>query len=151
VIKHRAYAQDIQTVIGGKATHPVCGLPGGVSKAISEEERREIEKMAESSVTFAQYTLNLFNEIVLKNKKYVELILSDAYKHRTYYMGTVDNNNNVYVAGITRSGNAIATLGAHQTVIGGNTDAFVVKFTSSGDRIWGTYYGGLWTKARATV
>ena len=95
VIKHRAFGQKIIAMIGGKATHPVCGLPGGVSKAISEEERKEIERMAESSVKFAQFTLNVFNDIVLKNKKYVDLILSDSYKHRTYYMGMVDQNNNV--------------------------------------------------------
>jgi len=95
VIKHRAYGQKITAMIGGKATHPVCGLPGGMSKAISEEERAEIEKMAESSVKFAQFTLQVFNDIVLKNKKYVDVILSDAYKHRTYYMGTVDDNNKV--------------------------------------------------------
>jgi len=87
VIKHRAYGQKITAMIGGKATHPVCGLPGGMSKAISEEERAEIEKMAESSVKFAQFTLQVFND--------VDLILSDAYKHRTYYMGTVDDNNKV--------------------------------------------------------
>jgi F420-non-reducing hydrogenase large subunit len=95
VIKHRAYGQKITAMIGGKATHPVCGLPGGMSKAISEEERAEIEKMAESSVKFAQFTLQVFNDIVLKNKKYVDVILSDAYKMRTYYMGTVDDNNKV--------------------------------------------------------
>jgi F420-non-reducing hydrogenase large subunit len=95
VIKHRAYGQKITAMIGGKATHPVCGLPGGMSKAISEEERAEIEKMAESSVKFAQFTLQVFNDIVLKNKKYVDVILSDAYKMRTYYMGTVDENNKV--------------------------------------------------------
>ena len=95
VIKHRAYGQKITAMIGGKATHPVCGLPGGVSKAISEEERQEIEKMAESSVNFAKFTLNVFNDVVLKNKKYVDLILSDSYKHRTYYMGTVDDDNKV--------------------------------------------------------
>ncbi|MDQ1280139.1 MAG: F420-non-reducing hydrogenase large subunit [Thermoproteota archaeon] len=95
VIKHRAYGQKITAIIGGKATHPVCGLPGGVSKAISEEERQEIEKMAESSVKFAQFTLGIFNDIVLKNKTYLDLILSDAYKHRTYYMGIVDENNKV--------------------------------------------------------
>jgi len=95
VIKHRAYGQKITAMIGGKATHPVCGLPGGMSKAISEEERAEIEKMAESSVKFAQFTLQVFNDVVLKNKKYVDLILSDAYKLRTYYMGTVDENNKV--------------------------------------------------------
>jgi F420-non-reducing hydrogenase large subunit len=95
VIKHRAYGQKITAIIGGKATHPVCGLPGGMSKAISEEERQQIETMAESSVKFAQFTLQVFNDVVLKNKKYVDLILSDAYKLRTYYMGTVDENNKV--------------------------------------------------------
>jgi F420-non-reducing hydrogenase large subunit len=95
VIKHRAYGQKITAMIGGKATHPVCGLPGGMSKAISEQERAEIEKMAESSVKFAQFTLQIFNDVVLKNKKYVDVILSDAYKMRTYYMGMVDDNNKV--------------------------------------------------------
>jgi len=95
VIKHRAYGQKITAMIGGKATHPVCGLPGGMSKALTEEERAEIEKMAESSVKFAQFTLQVFNDVVLKNKKYVDLILSDAYKLRTYYMGTVDDHNKV--------------------------------------------------------
>jgi F420-non-reducing hydrogenase large subunit len=95
VIKHRAYGQKITAMIGGKATHPVCGLPGGMSRPITEEERAEIEKMSESSVKFAQFSLQVFNDIVLKNKKYVDVILSDAYKHRTYYMGTVDDNNKV--------------------------------------------------------
>jgi F420-non-reducing hydrogenase large subunit len=95
VIKHRAYGQKITALIGGKATHPVCGLPGGMSKALSEEERQEIEKMAESCVKFAQFTLQVFNDVVLKNKNYVDVILSDAYKHRTYYMGQVDGNNKV--------------------------------------------------------
>jgi F420-non-reducing hydrogenase large subunit len=95
VIKHRAYGQKITAMIGGKATHPVCGLPGGMSKALSERERQEIENMAESSVKFAQFSLQVFNDVVLKNKNYVDLILSDAYKLRTYYMGTVDENNKV--------------------------------------------------------
>jgi F420-non-reducing hydrogenase large subunit len=95
VIKHRAYGQKITAIIGGKATHPVCGLPGGMSRPITEEERVEIEKMAESSVKFAQFSLQVFDDVVLKNKKYVDLVLSDAYKLRTYYMGTVDENNKV--------------------------------------------------------
>ena len=39
VIKHRAYGQKITEIIGGKATHPVSGLPGGMSKPLSEESR----------------------------------------------------------------------------------------------------------------
>ncbi|MFQ6086441.1 MAG: Ni/Fe hydrogenase subunit alpha [Candidatus Bathyarchaeia archaeon] len=95
VIKHRAYGQKITKILGGKATHPTCGLPGGVSKGLTEEERQEIEKMAESSVEFAKFSLKIFDDVVLKNKKYVDLILSDPYTLKTYYMGLVDENNKV--------------------------------------------------------
>jgi len=95
VIKHRAYGQKITEILGGKATHPVCGLPGGISKALSEENRQEIEKMAASSLNFAKLTLNIFHDIVLGNSKYVEMIKSDAYTMKTYYMGLVDANNKV--------------------------------------------------------
>jgi F420-non-reducing hydrogenase large subunit len=95
VIKHRAYGQRIVELIGGKATHPVCGLPGGISKPLSEENRKEIEKMVTSAVDFAKFSLKLFHDIVLKNTRYVELIKSDAYTLRTYYMGLVDEHNKV--------------------------------------------------------
>jgi F420-non-reducing hydrogenase large subunit len=95
VIKHRAYGQKITEILGGKATHPVCGLPGGISKALSEENRQEIEKMAASSLNFAKLTLNIFHDIVLGNSKYVDMIKSDAYTMKTYYMGLVDANNKV--------------------------------------------------------
>jgi F420-non-reducing hydrogenase large subunit len=95
VIKHRAFGQKMTEIIGGKATHPVCALPGGISKALSEEGKAEIERMAESSVKFAQFTLKLFHDIVLGNSKYVDMILSPSYSHRTYYMGLVDEHNKV--------------------------------------------------------
>ena len=95
VIKHRAYGQRMTEIIGGKATHPVCGLPGGISKALNEESRQEIEKMAASSVEFAKFSLKLFHDIVLGNSKYVDMIKSPAYMHKTYYMGLVDENNKV--------------------------------------------------------
>ena len=95
VIKHRAYGQKITEILGGKATHPVCGLPGGISKSLSEEKRQEIEKMAASSMEFAKFTLKIFHDIVLGNSKYVDMIKSDAYTMKTYYMGMVDDDNKV--------------------------------------------------------
>lgn len=95
VLKHRAFAQQIQEIIGGKATHPVCNVPGGVSKPLKEEERREIEEKGKSLVEFATASLKLFDEVVLKNKAYVDLILSDTYRMQTYYMGLVDAQNRV--------------------------------------------------------
>jgi hypothetical protein len=54
-----------------------------------------------------------------------------------------DALGNVYMTGHTPSTSGIATTGAHQTIYGGSsTDAFLVKFNSSGVIQWGTYYGG---------
>jgi len=96
VIKHRAYGQKITGIIGGRPTHPVsAAMPGGVSKAINEEERLDIEGMLKSCHEFAKFTLKVFDDIVLKNADYVNLITSDPYNLPTYYMGTVDKNNKV--------------------------------------------------------
>ncbi|MGD0780093.1 MAG: Ni/Fe hydrogenase subunit alpha [Dehalococcoidales bacterium] len=95
VIKTRMQNHRIIHMLGGRAVHPVFGLPGGVSKVLREEERREIEQIAKESVEFARLSLKVFNDIVLKNKEYVDMIVSDVYTHRTYYMGLVDANNKV--------------------------------------------------------
>lgn len=60
-----------------------------------------------------------------------------------------DLSNNVYLVGYTDTniGTSIATPSSHQSIYGGgsggNYDAFVVKFNSSGVRQWGSYYGGV--------
>jgi F420-non-reducing hydrogenase large subunit len=103
VIKHRAYGQKITAILGGKATHPVCGLPGGVSKGLNKDEVQEIKDMVKSCTEFAKFTLKLFDDIVLKNKDYVDLIKSDPYSLKTYNMGLVDKHNKVnFYDGIIR-------------------------------------------------
>ncbi|KAA5534897.1 T9SS type B sorting domain-containing protein [Taibaiella lutea] len=68
----------------------------------------------------------------------------------TYYGGsgyeegwscTTDNIGNIYLAGMTYSSNNIAS-GGFQNIIGGSSDAFLVKFSTTGIRQWATYYGG---------
>ncbi len=95
VIKNRAYSQNIQIMIAGRSTHLVWCLPGGVSKGINEEERKKILEMAKVNLEFAKFGLKLFEDVVLKNKVYVDLILSDSYQMVTHYMGLVDRNNKV--------------------------------------------------------
>ena len=95
VIKTRMQNHRIINMLGGRAVHPVFGLPGGVSKGLNEEERKEIEQIAKDSVEFAKLSLKIFDDIVLKNKEYLDMILSDAYTHHTYYMGLVDEKNRV--------------------------------------------------------
>jgi len=95
VINTRMKNHHIIHMLGGRAVHPVFGLPGGVSKGLNEDERKEVEQTAKEAVEFAKLSLKVFDDIVLKNKEYVDMIVSDAYTHRTYYMGLVDDKNRV--------------------------------------------------------
>ncbi len=95
VINTRMKNHHVIQLLGGRPVHPVFGLPGGVSKGLNEEERKEVEQIAKESVEFAQLSLKVFDDIVLKNKAYVDMVVSDAFTHKTYYMGMVDENNKI--------------------------------------------------------
>jgi F420-non-reducing hydrogenase large subunit len=95
VLKMRADGHHLIKMIGGRGVHPNWGLPGGVSQGITEEQREEIEKLGRDAIEFAKFSLKLFDDIVLANSAYVDLITSDAYASQTYNMGTVDENNHV--------------------------------------------------------
>ncbi len=72
----------------------------------------------------------------------------------TYYGGTgtdiarglhIDATGNIFMVGWTDNSipNIMATPGSHQNVYGGGGyDAFLVKFSPAGVRLWGTQYGG---------
>ncbi|MEW5763184.1 MAG: Ni/Fe hydrogenase subunit alpha [Bacillota bacterium] len=95
VLKKRYAAVKVIEMLGGKPIHPVAALPGGWSKAVTEEERQEILALAKDMVELGQLTLKVFEDVVLKNKEYMELVTGDAYKVVCNYMGTVDDKNRV--------------------------------------------------------
>ncbi len=93
VIKARAMAQEIQQALGGRTTHLVWCLPGGVSKGLSAEELAGIRPLIASLADFAQFSLQLFRDVVLGNPAYVDLILNGPYTLDVHNMGLVDANN----------------------------------------------------------
>jgi F420-non-reducing hydrogenase large subunit len=95
VIGVRKQLRDLMGAVAGKAIHPVFGLPGGVSRALTEELRDEAVAAAARAVEFGTFALGAFRQVVLENPAYVELVTSEAYTHRTYYMGLVDEAKRV--------------------------------------------------------
>jgi F420-non-reducing hydrogenase large subunit len=95
VIRQRAISQEIQIIIGGRATHPVWNVPGGVAKALTKEEREKLRPMVVDQLAFGELGLKIFADVVLGNKAYVDLIVGDGYELVTNYMGLVDENNKV--------------------------------------------------------
>jgi F420-non-reducing hydrogenase large subunit len=93
VIKARAQAQEIQQILGGRSTHLVWCLPGGVAKGLKAEELEKIKPLVANLYDFTQFSIGLFKKAVLGNPKYVELILRGPYDLRIQSMGLVDANN----------------------------------------------------------
>lgn len=95
VIGMRRRLRELIAYFGGKVVHPVLGLPGGVSKALKLEDLPRFQALAREGIEFAEWTLQVFRQIVLGNPDYVKMITSDAFTHRTCYLGMVDAENRV--------------------------------------------------------
>lgn len=92
-----------------------------------------------------QYINSIANGIIFKFDKNGNRLWG------TYYAGTqfvyiygvkTDSQNNILITGYTGSETNISTVGSFQPNLRGSSDAFLVKFDSSGVRQWGTYFGG---------
>ncbi len=96
VMRARKEAHEIASILGGRNVHPQSTVPGGMARPITKEEQKRIQEIADYAVEFALFTLNdILKPVVLDNKEYLDLILSDSYKLVTSYMGLVDENNKV--------------------------------------------------------
>jgi F420-non-reducing hydrogenase large subunit len=95
VLAYRKYGHEIMNLVGGKCTHPVYNLPGGVSRPLTKEQRSEVEKMAKECIELGKFSLQLFEDVVLKNSAYMDIITGPIYQLKVHDMGLVDENNKV--------------------------------------------------------
>lgn len=58
-----------------------------------------------------------------------------------YVRAKTDSQSTLYLFGGTTSTTNFATSGTHQQNVAGGYDAFIMKVTKFGQKIWGTYYG----------
>lgn len=97
VIRMRKEAHEVAEMLGGKRIHPVGMLAGGQAKAVTPEMRQRLIEIGTFQVEFAKLTQQVFADIVLANPAYVELIKSEAFASRTYYISLVNEQNQVDV------------------------------------------------------
>ena len=88
VMKQRRIAQEIQALLGGHQTHVVMNIPGGVRKGLTEEQRKDIEVKAKGFVEFAKFSLKVFNDVVLANENYVDIIINGPYSLEALFNGS---------------------------------------------------------------
>jgi len=89
----RKFGQKIVEAIGGKAIHPVTGIPGGQAKRLTEEERDELLKEVDQMIEYAKNGIELIKQI---NEQYMEQIKTLGVID-TWYLGLVkDGKHNFY-------------------------------------------------------
>uniref|UniRef100_A9A8W9 Nickel-dependent hydrogenase large subunit n=1 Tax=Methanococcus maripaludis (strain C6 / ATCC BAA-1332) TaxID=444158 RepID=A9A8W9_METM6 len=92
-IAMRRVGQAIVETVGGRAIHPVTGVPGGVSKALSEEKRDELLKEIDDMIAFGQEGVALIKAL---NEKYMDVAKTLGVID-TWYLGLVkDGKHNFY-------------------------------------------------------
>jgi len=92
VINARKRNHELIKRLGGRGVHLCGALPGGWAIHLTPEQRQEFLAYAKDNIAFAQFSLKIFDDIVLNNPAYRDLLLSDLYRHETHSMGTVDGN-----------------------------------------------------------
>jgi len=62
----RKAGQHIVSVVGGRASHPVTAIPGGMSKGITREQRDEMLKMVHGGLDDAVYAAGIARESTMR-------------------------------------------------------------------------------------
>lgn len=98
-IKNRKYITQIEEIVGGRTIHPVFGLPGGVSRGITKEEKSTIENILSDWIAYAKNSIEEFEKLFTKELP----SLSNIYYSRSHSMSLVDAEGHVaYYDGIVR-------------------------------------------------
>ncbi len=117
------------------------------------QQKAPISFQATDKFVHSRFVLNKNIVSLACNYDATQLLTIDpVIEWSTYYGGsgteyidpstTIDIDGNSYLVGGTNSTSGIAQLG-FQNASGGLLDAYVVKFDKLGNRLWGTYFGGL--------
>ncbi|WP_456418931.1 Ni/Fe hydrogenase subunit alpha [Methanocaldococcus infernus] len=93
----RRFGQKIVSFVGGKPIHPITGIPGGISKKLSEEERDELLKEIDTIIEYSKNAVEVVKSILEKNKELLKLGTID-----TWYLGLVKNGEHEFYDGTLR-------------------------------------------------
>jgi len=73
----------------------VLALPGGVAKGVTSEMQQRLIEIGQDMVEFGQFSLKLWKDAVLGDAEFRDMVMGEAYYHRTHNMGMVDENNQI--------------------------------------------------------
>jgi len=92
VVKCRHMAAKMLEMIAGKAIHPAAAVPGGFSRPLLEEERKELREMADELLDFSKFSISFAKESLFS--KYLDMVNSLGVI-KTGFLGTVKEDGSL--------------------------------------------------------
>ena len=89
VVHNRHLGSKMLNIVTGKSIHPVTAVPGGFSKPLLEDERKQALSMANEVLDFAKFAMSYAKQNIFP--KYLDAIKSLGVI-RTGFMGTVSDD-----------------------------------------------------------
>ncbi|MEI7892272.1 MAG: Ni/Fe hydrogenase subunit alpha [Myxococcales bacterium] len=87
-LRLRTIGQKINEMVGGRGTHPVTAVAGGITFELTEEKRRILESWLEEGLTLVLELASVGKTLLFKlTDRYPDLLT--RWVNRTYSMGTV--------------------------------------------------------------
>ena len=90
LLEVRRRNREIVQHLFSKSSHPEGGVPGGVSRGLTDGDRDWLLSTAEQNLAFVHYALELFRKRVLRNPQFQKLLHDDAFTGDFYSMALVD-------------------------------------------------------------
>ena len=92
VVRGRHMAARMLEIIAGKAIHPAAAVPGGFSRPLLEEERKELRQMADELFELSKFTMSFAKESIFP--KYLDVVKSLGVIN-TGFLGTVKEDGSL--------------------------------------------------------
>ena len=92
VVRGRHMAGRMLEIIAGKAIHPAAAVPGGFSRPLLEEERKELRQMADELFELSKFTMSFAKESIFP--KYLDVVKSLGVIN-TGFLGTVKEDGSL--------------------------------------------------------
>ncbi|MCX6012942.1 MAG: Ni/Fe hydrogenase subunit alpha, partial [Chloroflexi bacterium] len=89
-VKIRAFGQSIIEMLGDRKVHPIAAIPGGMTKALTEEQQAIIAGKIDDIIAEAQLALDIIKDYINKHQKEATSFAN----FESAYMGLVDVKGN---------------------------------------------------------
>jgi F420-non-reducing hydrogenase large subunit len=85
-LRLRSIGQRVTEIIGGRGTHPVSFVPGGVAAPLTAEKRAALQKLTDEGVPLGQELYAVAKKALID-----QLELATSLPQETHYLGTVND------------------------------------------------------------